>query len=1302
MRWRRHFRNWLLGLLGSVLIILASISLLIETEVGSRWLLHTIARWVPLELGEIQGDLRSGLDISFVDYRQGQQHFRIEQASFRWRPSSLLYGALSIQSLQVQRLLIELPPGEKPQDPAAPFSNWPRIGLPFRVELGQAQLNQIEFNQGETRLAWESLSGSLSMGTFHLRYTDLGLVHKDYSLTLTGVSDLWFPYETDADLAWRIGAEDADTSRGAAFPYRGKGELTGDLHGLRLIAESDQPVVIQAEAALALADEQNFLIRVPNIQLTARWKEQQLPIAWWLPGRVPPITSAELKAEGNWQGYTATLQGELLAPDVPGLAILLNAQGDTRGLELHQLRLTELTAKPPVDENIAETIAPSESGTSDTTEAPVVVKEDSVTENSQVTSPANSVAQWLELKGKIAWLPNLEWNLDVDGERLNLASLIEDWPSHLHMRLDTQGHLDYKTKSWHMAVGQLLIDGSLRDLNLEIKGNLDAGPDKWSSQGLRMVLGANQLDVKGGLDKTLQLDWDLRAPMLGQLDTEISGSLISKGQVRGQLSMPQVVLDVAADNLSWRNYRLVQLAANIKPGSPVDAASASTINNADALATTTDAATNKTEENKLRSVDYTLQLTGKKLQLPGVSLSSFSLNGSGSINQHQMQATVKSPRYGSLEFAVKGRYGDEDWTGLLQQASVKFKNVPRWWLVSGKPIHISATDISVGDQCFTTRTNLTAAIENNPVSQQMEAEWNPNQSPVDHGWLLNSTNKNSSPIEKLPPPRLCINGNWMPEPGMNVKAKLDAIPLRQFYALFKPEVYFAGVMNGSLSLSAPRLVLEDINANFNIATHNAELRYQFPGSTTEIYSWENTSLNAQLEKGLLKAETSMQWVGYGYMEASTQINLANQQINSGKLFARFDNLAPLETLITAANDVAGDLKVDLTAAGKLQKPEISGVINLNNGSANLPKLGLDLTNIHMQLTADKSEKINVVGEVHSGKEGKINVNAELNRMGTPEWTAAGYLRGSDFKIINVPQLKINVNPDIQLQADAKTMKFSGEAHIPWARAAIKTLPPSTTRVSSDVIVEDEQELQVAKANEVEIYTNIKLTLGDDVRFKGFGLDSELSGEMQLFKDAQRRQLLTNGFVAVKKGTYKAYGQNLTIERGRLIFQGPYENPGLDIRATRTIEDEDKTQVGLEISGTLQRPTARVYSLPSHSDSEAMMMLLTGKPVSEESRAQATLLMGALSGLGDDSESISTNIAHFFRVDELAIKSDEGIDQSELWIGKQLTPKLMVRYVVGLFDQLVSLGMEYQLNDRLRIEAESGEKQSVDMIYRIER
>jgi translocation and assembly module TamB len=115
------------------------------------------------------------------------------------------------------------------------------------------------------------------------------------------------------------------------------------------------------------------------------------------------------------------------------------------------------------------------------------------------------------------------------------------------------------------------------------------------------------------------------------------------------------------------------------------------------------------------------------------------------------------------------------------------------------------------------------------------------------------------------------------------------------------------------------------------------------------------------------------------------------------------------------------------------------------------------------------------------------------------------------------------------------------------------------------------------------------------------------------------------------------------------------------------------------------------------------LLLTGKPLAEASAADAYMLISAVSGLGmDKGPAITEEIARTFHLDELTIKSDDGFEQSSLWVGKYLSPRLFVRYVVGLFDQAFSIGVQYQMTDRLRLEAESGEAQSIDIIYKIER
>jgi autotransporter translocation and assembly factor TamB len=46
--------------------------------------------------------------------------------------------------------------------------------------------------------------------------------------------------------------------------------------------------------------------------------------------------------------------------------------------------------------------------------------------------------------------------------------------------------------------------------------------------------------------------------------------------------------------------------------------------------------------------------------------------------------------------------------------------------------------------------------------------------------------------------------------------------------------------------------------------------------------------------------------------------------------------------------------------------------------------------------------------------------------------------------------------------------------------------------------------------------------------------------------------------------------------------------------------------------------------------------------------------------------------------------------------------LYIRYALGLLDGEGSVQLEYKLTDRISVEAESGERQGADVIYRLER
>ena len=77
---------------------------------------------------------------------------------------------------------------------------------------------------------------------------------------------------------------------------------------------------------------------------------------------------------------------------------------------------------------------------------------------------------------------------------------------------------------------------------------------------------------------------------------------------------------------------------------------------------------------------------------------------------------------------------------------------------------------------------------------------------------------------------------------------------------------------------------------------------------------------------------------------------------------------------------------------------------------------------------------------------------------------------------------------------------------------------------------------------------------------------------------------------LKDGTYQSYGQDLAIERGLLIFNGPLDSPQLDIRATRQIDD---IVAGIHLTGTPAALLSTVYSEPAMRGRRSLVVFADG-------------------------------------------------------------------------------------------------------------
>jgi len=372
---------------------------------------------------------------------------------------------------------------------------------------------------------------------------------------------------------------------------------------------------------------------------------------------------------------------------------------------------------------------------------------------------------------------------------------------------------------------------------------------------------------------------------------------------------------------------------------------------------------------------------------------------------------------------------------------------------------------------------------------------------------------------------------------------------------------------------------------------------------------------------------------------------------------------------------------------------MDGNIRLHNGNALVPALGVAVTDLQMDVQGSPRGQLDVNGSATLG-EGTLTLTGTLDPR---EWPATVNLSldGQRLRVADRPDARVLLNPSLTLKGDLDELQLGGKLTIPEAEIQPTELPEGAVTVSQDqVLVHQEGEQQSGLPLGIDVIVN----LGDKVHFKGFGLDAMLGGTLQVNQQPQQPPQL-NGELVIREGRYRAYGQNLAISDGQLIFQGPPDNPGLDIRAIRKIPSENVV-VGVQLSGTLQAPEASLFSEPGMEQSQAMSYLLTGRPLERGSKGDNNRIAQALALYGlEKGSGVTEKLGDKLGVDEISVGSDWETDDAALMLGKQLSDRLYLTYAVGLFDAVSTVMLRYTLTRQLHLEARSSTRaNSLDLIW----
>jgi translocation and assembly module TamB len=305
------------------------------------------------------------------------------------------------------------------------------------------------------------------------------------------------------------------------------------------------------------------------------------------------------------------------------------------------------------------------------------------------------------------------------------------------------------------------------------------------------------------------------------------------------------------------------------------------------------------------------------------------------------------------------------------------------------------------------------------------------------------------------------------------------------------------------------------------------------------------------------------------------------------------------------------------------------------------------------------------------------------------------IQGTQVLVADLPAARVIASPDLTVANNERGLQVRGSVAIPQARIAPEQFEAGAAAASSDVMVIDPDALPDADAGQapvaLPVFANVTVTLGDRVEIDAYGLEGRLRGELQV-RERPGRPTSARGEIVVT-GTYQAYGQDLDIERGRLLFNGgPIDNPLLDIRAVRRV---GTVTAGLAVTGSATRPVLEVYSVPAMDQAEALSWLVLGRPLRQATSSADQDLLGtaatAVTTAGGDL--LAKAVGARLGLDDVGVGNSRDLGAGALTLGKYLSPKLYLGYGRSLFDGSQLVTLRYRLSQRLEAEIQSGTREN---------
>lgn len=1309
-RWLRHFAYAFIGVVLALALGLGSLWHWAGKEGSLGQLLSWGQRYLPpdaLSITGLQGALRRGGQAQHLRWHQGGLTVDVYDARYAWNPLSLLKGRLHFTELSARHVRVD---DQRPPSDESPSGPPQKLGLPLDVSVDEFKAGKFEIVNPTVFSGTDVAGHYVFDGADHrllLQNATIanGSYRVDVRLGTEGTPDI------DAQLSGNFlsPAPEGGESVPLSVTGRVQGPLT-DMHAEAQVREQATKSGAPAARADASASITPWATQ-PLPELRAEFADLDLSPFWLkgpqtrLSGRIdisPTVaTSSSRAGTSGWQ-IKARISNALPGPwnrqRLPLNRVDTQATWQKGTAVVHNLK-AELAGGTleTTGSWSSHKAASASSGTSS------IDKAASESGSWQLVTTLNGIDP-AQLHTQLAPFPidgqatvsgsgtaiDFDAGLQARAQRLPASQGASDTPAKALARDLSVLRLQSATAQgrWQSALLRIAklnvraTDAELSGTNVEVQTDTSAGKGQLqlSAPGTLIKLDGSVAERSGNGTLNVQVsslgrafDWVKKLPGVPTEldDASAIGKLSLAGQWQGGWIDPEIKLQLEIPAAEWYSE------TSDKAASPIKLRNAQL--NLDGRLAQAELAVRGTLAHGERTLNVNASAEGGRNRVgPSLAASSW-------------QGALKQLELNAYDSALSGGRANAPW--LLQSKSpVSLTWAPAPGAAAGGQFNAGAGELMLSAPA-TDATNSQASIVWQPILWRA-------------GTLNTSGRITGLPLawaELFTGPKsadtgvtgdVVFNGQWNAQLGDTMRIEAEVART-----------------SGDLVVTTQDA---DTGVRNRIAAglKDARLQLRSQGQSVEMrLNWDTEQL------GTATGELRSQLVATKEADGGTNWSWPESAPLSGQIKAALPRISAWSTLAPPGWRLRGSLAADARIAGTRSSPQLSGTIGADDLAMRSVVDGIQFSG----------------GRLRGRLDGQRLIVDEFTLRGASTKKPGGSLRANGEAAIQNGQLRASMNATIdRLHASMRSDRLlivSGQlqAGITGSEAVVNgnlrvdqasiTLPDETApTLGNDVVVRGALKAGTAntsiqpasKKSKTEpvqtsdghtLNANVQADLGNDFRVSGMGIDTRLAGQLQLTANGPIGTLpRVAGTINTIGGTFRAYSQQLNIDSGAIRFNGPADNPNLDILALRPNYQSDQ-RVGVQVTGSALLPRIRLYAQPDLPDTEKLAWLMLGRAAPSSGAESALLQQAALAIMGGRE---GRSVAARFGLDELSFSggsdTNTGTTGATVTLGKRLSDKLYATYEHSLAGAMGALFVYYELSRRWLLRGQAGERSAVDLIF----